>query len=90
MADTQVFAVIAGKLDERRNTMNELTYTVKGACKLTNVGQTTIYQALNDGTLIGKKVGRRTLITHDALRRWIDNLPMYTPQVGQNHGILNT
>jgi excisionase family DNA binding protein len=57
--------------------MDELTYTVKGACKLTNVGPTTIYQALNEGTLVGKKVGRRTLITRQSLQQWIDGLPSY-------------
>ena len=60
--------------------MNELTYTVKGACKLTNVGPTTIYQALNEGTLVGKKVGRRTLITSQSLQLWIDSLPSYAPK----------
>jgi len=57
--------------------MDELTYTVKGACKLTNVGPTTIYQALNEGTLVGKKAGRRTLITRQSLQQWINGLPSY-------------
>jgi excisionase family DNA binding protein len=60
--------------------MNELTYTVKGACKLTNLGPTTIYQALNDGALLGKKVGRRTLITSQSLQQWLDSLPGYAPK----------
>ena len=65
--------------------MNELTYTVKGACKLTNLGPTTIYQALNGGALLGKKVGRRTLITSQSLQQWLDSLPGYAPRrIGQD------
>ena len=39
------------------------------------LGRDRIYNAIRDGDLVAKKFGRRTLITADALRRFLDGLP---------------
>jgi excisionase family DNA binding protein len=41
------------------------------AARLTGVGRTTIYEAIGAGTLRSVKIGRRRLITVEALRAWL-------------------
>ncbi len=41
------------------------------AARLTGVGRTTIYEAIGTGTLKSIKIGKRRLITIDALRAWL-------------------
>ena len=41
----------------------------------TNIGRTKAYQEIAAGRLRAVKVGRRTLITHDAAEAWLAALP---------------
>jgi excisionase family DNA binding protein len=41
------------------------------AARLASVGRTTIYYAIGSGALSSLKVGKRRLITVDALRAWL-------------------
>jgi len=34
-----------------------------------------VYDALTEGTLVAKKIGRRTVITADELKRYLDSFP---------------
>lgn len=70
--------------------MSQIAYTIENAAEVANIGKTKLYQALNSGVLEGRKVGRRTLIPHDALRRWVDSLPKYTPQTDLQDQLPNT
>jgi excisionase family DNA binding protein len=53
----------------------KLTYSILEACDLLSVGRTTLYAAIRKGELKACKIGRRTLITHDALALWLKRLP---------------
>lgn len=53
----------------------KLTYSIKEASKALGIGTTTLYKHLAKGELSAVKLGSRTLIPADALRRWIEALP---------------
>lgn len=42
------------------------------AARISGVGRTTIYQALGSGALRSSKIGKRRLITVEALKGWIE------------------
>jgi excisionase family DNA binding protein len=54
-----------------------LAYTIKDAVKLTGMSRTRLYEELKNGRLVAKKVGRSTLIPHESLEAWLDNLETY-------------
>jgi len=41
------------------------------AARLASVGRTTIYEAIGSGDLMSLKIGKRRLITIEALRAWL-------------------
>lgn len=51
--------------------------TVHDAAKIAGVGRSTIYEELAAGRLAAKKLGRRTIITKQALLDWMESLPDY-------------
>jgi excisionase family DNA binding protein len=46
--------------------------------ELTGCSRSLIYELIATGTLRAVKVGRRTLIPHAELRRWVQSLPPAT------------
>lgn len=52
-----------------------LAYTIKEACSVSRTGKTTLYAAIRRGDLLARKLGKKTLILEDDLRRWIEHLP---------------
>jgi excisionase family DNA binding protein len=57
------------------DTLAKMAFSVEGAAIRAGVGRDAIYAAVREGKLEAKKMGRRTLITADALRRFLDALP---------------
>jgi excisionase family DNA binding protein len=55
--------------------MAELAYTIDEVCNLSKLGRTTIYAAIRDGDLKARKFRRRTIILHEDLSRFLENLP---------------
>ena len=53
--------------------LKPLAYSIAEACTLSSVGRTTLYTAIARGDLKTRKVGRRTLITAQDLKSWIDS-----------------
>ena len=51
-----------------------LSYSIKEICSLTGIGQTKIYEAINQGQLAAKKYGRRTLVLKADLEEFLNNL----------------
>ena len=52
----------------------KLAYSITGASKATDVGRTKLYEEIKEARLRTVKVGRRTLILTEDLRRWLDSL----------------
>lgn len=52
-----------------------LAYSIKDVCRVVNAGQTKIYSEINAGRLKAVKLGKRTLITSEALKEWLNALP---------------
>ena len=57
---------------------NPLAHTIPEACAWSSAGRTALYEAINSGKLRAVKRGRRTLILHEDLCRWVQALPSIT------------
>lgn len=55
--------------------VEKLAYSVDEAALRAGIGRDKLYAAVRVGALDARKAGRRTLITAEALRRFIENLP---------------
>lgn len=55
-----------------RVTMNTMLCGITEAARTLGLGRTKIYELINDGSLSIIKIGRRTLIKTDSIRRLID------------------
>ena len=56
-------------------TIEKLCYSVDEAALRAGIGRDKLYAYVRDGALDARKAGRRTLITAEALARFIENLP---------------
>ncbi len=57
--------------------MNNLSYSINDIVRLTNIGRTKIYEAINRGELTAKKYGQKTLVLHEDLTNFLNNLSQY-------------
>ena len=48
-----------------------LAYSIADACRVSSIGKTRLYQLINEGKLEARKIGKRTLIPAESLRRLI-------------------
>jgi excisionase family DNA binding protein len=55
------------------NIVEPLAFSIADACKVLGVGRTTLYAAIKRDELKSVKVGRRTLITAEALKTWLNS-----------------
>jgi hypothetical protein len=55
--------------------MDKIAYSIREFCEIAGICRTVAYEEMNSGRLKAKKVGRRTLITTDAAKAWLDRLP---------------
>lgn len=53
----------------------KLAFSISEACRILSIGRTTLYSAINDGSLEASKIGRRTIVTSEALSKFIQSLP---------------
>jgi excisionase family DNA binding protein len=54
----------------------KLAYSIKRFADLTDLGRSTIYEAIKNGNLVARKNGKRTLITASDGMRWLKSLPV--------------
>ena len=57
--------------------IQKMAFSVDEAAMRAGLGRDAIYSAVREGKLEAKKMGRRTLVTADALRRYLDSLPSF-------------
>ena len=61
-----------------QNITQRLGYSPDEAAIVAGVGRTTIYEEIKAGRLEARKLGARTIITHEALQAWLASLPTRT------------
>lgn len=54
--------------------MERITYSIKETGIALGIGRTLIYEMIDDGRLEAIKVGRRTLVKADSIKRLVDGL----------------
>jgi excisionase family DNA binding protein len=54
------------------NAMEQLAYSINETAKALSLGRTSIYALIGDGRLEAFKLGRRTLVKADSIRRLIN------------------
>jgi excisionase family DNA binding protein len=59
----------------RQGQRRRMALSIAEAAAEAGVGRDHIYGAIRDGRLEARKLGRRTLITYDALHRFLHQLP---------------
>jgi excisionase family DNA binding protein len=57
----------------------QMAFSIPAACKVTGIGRTKIYAALQSGALIARKNGAKNIILRADLERWLQSLPTQTP-----------
>jgi excisionase family DNA binding protein len=57
-----------------------VAHSIAECCVLTGIGRDTIYGAIRAGKLVARKLGRRTLVTDDDLRLFLEGLPKKRPK----------
>jgi len=55
--------------------LNREGFSIPEAAAVAGIGRTKIYEAINDGSLIARKHGKRTIILRDDLRAFLTALP---------------
>ena len=58
----------------------KLAYTIEETVEAGAGSRTKVYEAINAGALKARKRGKRTIILHDDLQRFLESLPEYRPQ----------
>lgn len=54
---------------------NKLAFSITAACDATDLGKTTIYEAIGRNELRALKMGTRTFIMADDLKAWLESQP---------------
>ena len=63
--------------------MDPLVYSIAETCEHAHIGRTALYNAINAGQLRAVKRGRRTMILHEDLVRYVQSLPQLEVKSGQ-------
>ena len=59
--------------------MEKLAYSIPEVVAATGLGRTSVYSEMDSGRLASVKVGKRRLITVEALKAWLAALPQAEP-----------
>ena len=57
----------------------KIALSIDEASQFSSIGKTRLYQAINNGALKARKLGRKTLILKTDLEDFLLNLESYTP-----------
>ncbi|WP_323162872.1 helix-turn-helix domain-containing protein [Stenotrophomonas maltophilia] len=59
-----------------------IAYSINDAAKAIGISRAGLYNLLGDKKIAGRKIGARTVIPADELRRFVNSQPMYEPGEG--------
>ncbi|WP_407875191.1 helix-turn-helix domain-containing protein [Qipengyuania nanhaisediminis] len=59
-------------MNEASENRLQIAYSIKQAAELTSLGRTRIYELINEGRLIKRRIGRRSLITASSLHALLE------------------
>lgn len=54
----------------------KLAHSIEAFADLADLGRSSVYQAIKNGSLVARKNGKRTLITASDGMRWLRSLPV--------------
>lgn len=57
-----------------------LAYSVDETLRLLGICRPKLYEAINAGRIVARKMGRRTLIPAAEVQRYLNELPVYQPR----------
>jgi excisionase family DNA binding protein len=57
-----------------------MALSIPESCKLSGIGRSKLYQAIQTGALRARKLGKKTLILPEDLQQWLVDLPSYEPK----------
>jgi hypothetical protein len=52
-----------------------LAHSINSVCREANCGRTKVYEAINDGDLVARKLASRTVVLDEDLQAWLRALP---------------
>lgn len=64
-----------------REQASKLALSIEDAVAASGLGRTLIFAEIKLGRLTARKCGRRTVILHTEMERWLDSLPTSMPLV---------
>jgi Helix-turn-helix domain len=67
-----------------------LAYSIPDSCSISGLGRTSLYEAIRTGALRAVKRGRRTLILHEDLLRYVQSLPPVVVKSTHQEVVSNT
>lgn len=56
--------------------------SIKDACRFLSIGRTTLYALLKEEKIKARKLGKRTLIPHEEIISFINDLPQQQQKTG--------
>jgi excisionase family DNA binding protein len=56
--------------------MDPLLFTIAQSCRIASIGRTKLYELIANGEIPVRKVGSKSLIAGDDLKRWANQLPI--------------
>jgi len=65
----------------KSNEISPRAFSISDFCRRYGIGRTNAYHEIAAGRLRAVKVGRRTLISHDAAEAWLAALPELAEQI---------
>ena len=63
---------------------DRIAYSIAEACAVAGIRRTTLYKEIRSGGLRAVKIGGRTIILVDDLRRWLNGRPSIIPERSQS------
>lgn len=78
----QVYQLGRGIRSGMSTEQQPIAYSINDAAKAIGISRADMYNLMGDKKIAGRKIGARTVIAADELRRFVNSRPMYEPGKG--------